>query len=184
MAALAGLTLAGGPYVSLEAVQPLFDDFYGVSPRLGLGVGFAQSSNFAFRTELAGLYGTGIAGFSSYRKLAVTVRAAQQVNLRPVLDAYLGAGVMYAYARERRPWVDTNGVITDRWGSGSAMGLFTEGGVVLARGRKFRLDFEVGLDIGAVRTDMPLPGPYQLVNYVVIPLSGFSAGFVFSLAES
>lgn len=181
--ALSGFTFAAVPHVSLKAVQPFFENLYGVSPRLGVGIGFPQSSNFAFRTELAGSYGTGRPGLSSYRTWSLSVRAAEQANIRPLVDAYFGVGVMYVYARERWPYADTNGVITDRWGSGSAMGVFTEAGVILARGHRFRLDFEVGLDIGAVQTDLPVHGQYQLIRYSTISLTGLGAGFVFSLGE-
>ncbi|MEO0073342.1 MAG: hypothetical protein ABIK43_01605 [candidate division WOR-3 bacterium] len=181
IAALTGLCQGVVPHFSLKAVQPLFDDIYGVAPRIGVGIAFPQSSNFAFRTELTGLYGTGRPGFSSYHKLGVMARAAEQVNLRPVLDAYLDGGVMYAYARECQPYADTNGVITYRWGSGSAMGLFAEGGAILARSSRLRLDFEVGLDLVAIQTDLQLPGRYP--SYSTVSLSGLSAGFVLSLVQ-
>ncbi|MBM3314354.1 hypothetical protein FJY71_00735 [candidate division WOR-3 bacterium] len=181
--ALAGVALAAGPHFHLKAVQPLLDNLYGVMPRAGLGIRFPQSANFAFRTELAGSYGTGRGEFASCRAWSVLVRAGEEANASPLLDAHVGLGIMYAYARERRPFADTNGAITDRWGSGSAIALYGEAGVMIVRGRGYRLDFEAGLDIGAVQTDLPLESQYQPADYSWVSLTGLNAGFVFRLGE-
>lgn len=181
-AAATVLALGATPYIALRAAQPLAWDMqsaYAMLPGGGLGLRLPQSENFALRTELAGAYGAGSGDYSALRLWDAGLRVSEEFNFSPLFDGYLGAGLIYVYASERRPSADTMGTIADKWYAGSGFGVVGNCGVALVKTGSIRLDMEAGFDLAGVRTSRRVE---QWEN-PILSLASFNAGLVLRFGE-
>ena len=102
--------------------------------------------------------------------------------MRSALGAYVVPAILAGYAAERTPSYDTaTGAISDRWDSGTSLGFGLNGGAVIFRSSRLRLDAEAGYRF------LSVPSDRELFDYLYsysssIEASTFGVGLVLRFA--
>ncbi len=177
---LTGLALAAEPYVGVSAVQPLPSDMhaiYRLMPGVGLGVRLPRTGTLAFRIGATGFYGAGRGDYREFRLASGQLEVGVELRMRSALGAYVVPAILVGYAAERMLDADTLGNIFDRWDSGTSLGFGLNGGAVIYRSGRFRLDAEAGYRFLSVPTDRPQT-EYLYSYYPSIEASTFGVGLV------
>ena len=144
---LAGLASAVEPYVGLSAVQPLASEMhatYRLMPGVNLGVRLPRTGTLAFRLGAAGCYGSGRDDYREFRLASAQLELGVELRMRSALGAYVVPAILVGYAAERTPAVDNQHNIYDRWDSGTSLGFGLNGGAVIFKSSRLRLDAEAG----------------------------------------
>jgi hypothetical protein len=177
---LAGPALAVEPYVGIGAVQPLPSDMhsmYRLMPGVSLGARLPRTNTLAFRVGAAGFSGSGRGDYREFRLASAQLELGVELRMRSALGAYLVPAILVGYAAERTPEADTLGHIYDRWDSGTSLGFSLNGGAVLFRSGRLRLDAEAGYRFLSVPTDRE-QFEYLYSYYSAIEASTFGVGLV------
>ena len=185
---LGGSVLAVEPYVGIGAVQPLpseMHSIYRLMPGASLGVRLPRTGTLAFRVGAAGFLGSGSGDFlREYRLASAALELGVELRTRSTLGAYVVPAILVGYAAERMPVEDTvTHAIRDRWDSGTSLGFGLNGGAVLFRSGRFRLDAEAGFRFLAVPTGRAQID-YWYSYYPSIEASTFGVGLVVRFAPS
>jgi hypothetical protein len=177
---LAGLALAVEPYVGVSAVQPLpseMHSIYRLMPGVCLGVRLPRTATLAFRIGAAGFLGSGSGDYRDFQLASAALDMGVELRTRSALGAYVVPAILVGYATEHTMDADTLGNIFDRWDSGTSLGFGLNGGAVLFRSGRFRLDAEAGFRFLAVPTGRAQIG-YWYSYYPSIEASTFGVGLV------
>ena len=153
---LAGFASAAEPYVGIGAVQPLASEMhaiYRLMPGAGLGVRLPRTNTLAFRIGAAGFYGSGRGDYREFQLASAQLELGVELRTRSGLGAYVVPAILIGYATERTLEADTLGNIFDRWDSGTSLGFGLNGGAVLFRTGRLRLDAEAGFRFLSVPAD-------------------------------
>jgi hypothetical protein len=177
---LAGLALAVEPYIGVSAFQPLPSDMhaiYRLMPGALIGVRLPRTGTLAFRVGAAGFCGSGRGDYREFRLASGQLELGVELRMRSALGAYVVPAILVGYAAERTPEADTLGRIYDRWDSGTSLGFGLNGGAVIFRSGRLRLDAEAGYRFLSVPTDRPQTD-YLYSYYPSIEASTFGVGLV------
>jgi len=181
---LAGLATAVEPCVGISAVQPLPSDMhsiYRLMPGVSLGVRLPRTNALAFRVGAAGFCGAGRGDYREFRLASAQLELGVELRMRSALGAYVVPAILAGYAAERTPDSDTLGRIYDRWDSGTSLGFGLNGGAVIFRSSRLRLDAEAGYRFLSVPTDREL-FDYLYSYSSAIEASTFGVGLVLRFA--
>ena len=181
---VASLASAAEPYVGISVVQPLpsqMHSIYRLMPGAGLGVRLPRTGTLAFRIGAAGLLGSGSGVYREFRLASAALELGVELRTRSALGAYIVPAILAGYATERTLESDTLGNIFDRWDSGTSLGFGLNGGAVLYRSGRLRLDAEAGFRFLSVPTGRG-HRDYWYSYYESIEASTFGVGLVVRLA--
>ncbi len=182
---LASLATAAEPYVGISAVQPLPADMhsiYRLMPGVSLGVRLPRTNTLAFRVGAAGFSGSGRGDYREFTLASAQLELGVELRMRSALGAYVVPAILAGYAAERTPSYDTaTGAISDRWDSGTSLGFGLNGGAVIFRSSRLRLDAEAGYRFLSVPSDREL-SDYLYSYSSSIEASTFGVGLVLRFA--
>jgi hypothetical protein len=184
---LAGPVLAVEPSVGAGAFQPLSSDMHGIyrlMPGACLGVRLPRTGTMAFRAGAAGFYGSGSGDYGELRLASAALELGVELRTRSALGAYVVPAILVGYAAERTQEADTLGHIYDHWDSGTSLGFGLNGGAVIFKSGRLRLDAEAGYRFLSVPTGRE---PYEYLRYYpyyssAIEASTFGVGLVLRFA--
>ena len=185
---LTGLATAVEPYVGLIAVQPLASDMhstYRLMPGVSLGVRIPRTGTLAFRVGAVGFSGSGSSGNQPLRLASAALDLGVELRSRSALGAYIVPAILVGYAAERTPVADSvTHIISDRWDSGTSLGFGLNGGAVIFKSSRLRLDAEAGYRFLSVPTDRE---QFEYLRYYpyypsAIEASTFGVGLVLRFA--
>ena len=184
---LACLASAAEPYVGISAVQPLPSDMhaiYRLMPGVSLGARLPRTNTLAFRIGAAGFYGSGTGDYHDFQLAGAALEMGVELRSRSALGAYIVPAILVGYAAERTPAVDNQHNIYDRWDSGTSLGFGLNGGAVVYKSNRLRLDAEAGYRFLSVPTDRE---QYEYLRYYpyypsAIEASTFGVGLVLRFA--
>jgi hypothetical protein len=118
---------------------------YRLMPGASLGVRVPRTGTMAFRVGGFGFLGSGTGESRDLRLASAALELGVELRSRSALGAYVVPAILAGYAAERMPSYDTaTGAISDRWDSGTSLGFGLNGGAVIFKSSRLRLDAEAG----------------------------------------